>query len=198
MKKTNALSLVALSMLMMACGGDGNKNRTDGEGEKYEMRGSEENKSETSIYVDSATVTVKDKEYQYHIDLHPVDSLPHFISLQGVDYTDNAATLTISNDSGVIVSKSFTKSSFKSYIPEKLWKDCGLVSFCYNALRRERNENDALYFIASIGSLDDPDEIPYTLEVQIFPDGGMAISKLSDTDADTGPLREGLNVDPKE
>lgn len=198
MKKTNALSLVALALCMMSCGGSGDKNQSDNEDGKYELKDSDPNVSENTIYVDSATVTVKDKEYQYFVNFHSVDSLPHFISLQGVDYPDNAATLIIRDDSNVIISKSFTKSSFKSYIPEKLWKDCGLVSFCYNALRRERNENDALYFIASIGSLDDPDEIPYTLEVQIFPDGGMAISKMSDTDSDTGPLREGMSVDPKE
>lgn len=197
MKKTNALSLAALALCMMSCGGSG-KNQTDNEDSKYELKDSNSKVSENSIYVDSAIVTIKDKEYQYFVDFHSVDSLPHFISLQGEDYPDNAATLIIRNDSNVILSKSFTKSSFKSYIPEKLWKDCGLVSFCYNALRRERNEDDAFYFIASIGSLDDPDEIPYTLEVQIFPDGGMNISKMSDTDSDTGPLSEGLNVDPKE
>lgn len=197
MKKTNALSLAALALCMMSCGGSG-KNQTDNEDSKYELKDSNSKVSENSIYVDSAIVTIKDKEYQYFVDFHSVDSLPHFISLQGEDYPDNAATLIIRNDSNVILSKSFTKSSFKSYIPEKLWNDCGLVSFCYNALRRERNEDDAFYFIASIGSLDDPDEIPYTLEVQIFPDGGMNISKMSDTDSDTGPLSEGLNVDPKE
>lgn len=197
MKKTNALSLAALALCMMSCGGSG-KNQSDNEDSKYELKDSNSKVSENSIYVDSAIVTIKDKEYQYFVDFHSVDSLPHFISLQGEDYPDNAATLIIRNDSNVILSKSFTKSSFKSYIPEKLWKDCGLVSFCYNALRRERNEDDAFYFIASIGSLDDPDEIPYTLEVQIFPDGGMNISKMSDTDSDTGPLSEGLNVDPKE
>lgn len=170
---------------MASCGGSSGNNTSEDGDNQSATEGTPED-GEEQKYTEAATVEVRGKQYKYTIDFHEIDSLPHYTDLQGVDYPDHGATVTISNDTTVLFVKSFTKFSFKSYIPEKIFKNSGLVSFAYNALQRELKHNNALYFIASIGSLDDPEETPYMLDVQIQPDGSMAISHLTEEDMTAG------------
>lgn len=139
----------------------------------------------------SDTVRIKGTLYRYGFTFQNVDSLPHIINSQGLEYLDNMVSLTISKDSTIIARKTFLKSSFKSYIPNALWENSGLVGFSYNFIRQE---HDAFYFIATIGDPDETADISFPLELRITTDGGMTISKAQNLD--TEPLRDGLTIDP--
>lgn len=195
MKTFQILSLAAFSMLAISCG-----NKTQSEAEQTDERFVEKIDEKTGIaslqaYSDSNQITVNNKEYKYKFDFHPVDSLPHITyEVSGAEYYDNEVILSIKREGSDFVKKTFTKSSFKSYVPEKLWKTSGLIGFTYNIDRRLNNQNDAFYFIATIGNLDDAEEIAYSLEIRIDTDGGMTISKYEELE--TGPMTNGLAVDP--
>lgn len=196
MKTFQIIPIAALAFFTVSCGGNNEHKEEKEEENIYEMTDKETGITSLTSFTDSASIDVLGKNYNYTIQFQANDTLPHFTTPQGADYLDNEAILTISNDTTVIMKKVFTKGSFKSYLPEKLKTNSGLASFAYNALRRELKENDAFYFIASIGNLDDQEEIPYCLEIRITPDGGMTIQKLSDSD--TGPLHEGMSIEPKD
>ena len=198
MKILQIIPIASFALLTVSCGGNNKDEEENEEENTYETIDKDTGIGSLVSFSDSASIAIQGKNYNYTIQFQPNDTLPHFVTPQGADYLDNEAILTISSEDGAVIKKVFTKGSFKSYLPEKLKAASGLSSFAYNALRRERKENDAFYFIASIGNLDDPDETSYYLEVRITPDGGMTIQKLSDTDTDTGPLHDGMSIEPQD
>lgn len=195
MRTFQTLSLATLSMLMISCG-----NNTPSEAEQTDERFVEKIDEKTGIaslqeYSDSSDITIGEKDYRYKFDFHHVDSLPHIkYEATGAEYYDNEVILEIKRGDEPFVKKTFTKSSFKSYVPEKLWKTSGLIGFTYNIDRRLSNKNDAFYFIATIGNLDDAEEIAYSLEIRIDTDGGMLINKYEELE--TQPISNGLTIDP--
>lgn len=192
MKFNMICTLAALALVLSACGG-GNKQQEDETERIVEEVNENTGVANLISYDDAQTVTVNGKEYTYSYEFYPVDSLPHIINSQGIEYLDNVATLTIRRDSTVVTRKQFLKSSFKSYVPQEIWDQSGLVGFAYNYVRQQK---DAFYFIATIGDPDETSEISYPLEIRITTDGGMTISKASGID--TAPLHDGMTIDPED
>ena len=193
MKTFQIIAFAAISMLAVSCG---NKNKAEQTDERFVDKVDEKTGiSSLRSFEGNDSVTVDGKKYQYDFKFHAVDSLPHITyEVTGAEYMDNAVDLVIKQGTEVKYKKTFTKASFKSYVPEELYPTSGLIGFTYNIDRKNNNENDAFYFIATIGNLDDPEEIAYSLELKIDTQGGMTISKY---DAfETEPLRDGLTVDP--
>lgn len=194
MKIFQILTIAALSLIAVSCG---NKKESEQSENRYEEKTNDiSGVSSTSSYSDSDNITINDKEYNYTYDFHSVDSLPHITYPSGSEYMDNAVSLNIKRDGEDFVQKTFTKASFKSYIPEKLYETSGLIGFAYNIERQMTKTFDALYFIITIGSLEDTEEIAYPLEVRIDTDGGMTVKKYEYSE--TEPLRDDLNIDPSE
>lgn len=195
MKIIQIISFTALALLAVSCG---NSQKQDGQADERFVDKVDQKTGISSIspYKDSDTITVDGKLYKYSYDFHKVDSLPRVKYQSGIEYYDNGVKLVIKHEGEVVLEKNFTKSTFKSYIPDKLWPTSGLIGFTYNVDRRIHNEHNAFYFIATIGNLDDPDEIAYPLEIKIDTAGGMTITKYEELE--TEPLRKGLNVDPDE
>ncbi len=195
MKTFQILSFTALALLAVSCG---NKQQ---ETEQTDERFVEQVDEKTGVaslnaYSDSDTITIKGTQYRYSFKFQPIDSLQHITYASGVEYKDNGVHLIIEKDGETVIEKNFTKGSFKSYIPEKLFQTSGLIGFTYNIDRRLSNKFDAFYFIATVGNLDDAEEIAYPLEIRLDHEGGMAISKYEELE--TEPLRKGLTVDPDE
>lgn len=194
MKTFQILSLAALSLLFTSCG---NSNKTEEKTDERYVEKIDEHTGVASLqsYQVKDSIKVNGKTYQYSFSFHPVDSLPHITYISGTEYQDNAVDILIQKNDGTnLLKRSFSKSSFKSYIPEKLYSTSGLIGFTYNIDRQLRKEFDAFYFIATIGNLDDAEEIAFPLEIRIDTDGGMAIQKYEELE--TEPLRGGLSVDP--
>lgn len=190
MKTYQIIAFAAIAFLFSSCR---NNNKPEEEEQKRIVETIDQETGIISLsereYGD--TITVKGTLYNYKFTFKPVDSLKHIINSQGLEYIDNAVSLTIRKDSTVVTEKKFLKSSFKSYIPDDLWEHSGLVGFAFNFVRQER---DAFYFIATIGDPDETADISLPLEIRITTDGGMTINKA--VDLDTEPLRDGLNIDP--
>lgn len=192
MKTFKILTFAAAAFLLTCCNG---KKTADDVDERFVEKIDEKTGvASLSSYTDGDTISINGKLYKYTYDFHDVDSLPHVVYASGTEYRDNEVKLVIKRDSSNFVEKTFTKGSFKSYVPEKLYQTSGLIGFTYNIDRRLRDQFDALYFIATIGNLDDAEEIAYPLEIRIDTDGGMTIKKYEDIE--TEPLRNGLTVDP--
>jgi len=193
MKTFQIISFAALTLLAVSCG---NKQKTEEQSDDRFVEQIDEKTGVASLnsYSDSDTISIKGTTYKYSFSFHAIDSLPHITYESGVEYMDNGVKLIIEKDGETVIEKNFTKGSFKSYVPEKLWNTSGLIGFTYNIDRRLRNQLDAFYFIATIGNLDDAEEIAYPLEIRIDHEGGMAISKYEELE--TEPLRNGLSVDP--
>ena len=194
MKTFHILSLAAIAFLVASCSGNNKEKDKDEKTEHiFETINKETGERSLKSYEQSDTITIKGKLYNYKFKFSPVDSLQHIINAQGLKYLDNSVELLISLDSSVVIKKTFLKTTFRSYVPEKIWEGTGLVGFSYNFIRSER---DAFYFIATIGDPDETADVSYPLEIRLTTDGGMTIEKAQNLD--TEPLREGLNIDPSE
>lgn len=188
--KTNMIITLAAVAMLASCGG-GNKQQEESTERIVEEVNEYTGVVNLTSYDNDESITINGKNYNYSYDFQPVDSLPHVINSQGVEYLDNAVVLTIRQDSTLVTTKRFFKSSFKSYVPKAIWEHSGLVGFSYNYVRQE---HDALYFIATIGDPDETADISFPLEIRITTDGGMTINKA--INMDTAPLHDDLNVDP--
>ena len=194
MKTFHILSLAAITFLATSCvGTNQEKDKEEKTEHVFETINKETGERSLRAYEQEDTITIKGTLYNYKFKFTPVDSLQHVINSQGLKYLDNRVDLSISRDSSVVIKKTFLKTTFKSYVPEKIWEGTGLVGFSYNFVRSER---DAFYFIATIGDPDETADISYPLEIRLTTDGGMTIEKAQNLD--TEPLREGLNIDPSE
>lgn len=196
MKIYKILSVAAVVLMTISCG---NSNNNDVQTDKryLEIVDEETGICSLSSYSENDSLEIKGDSYKYTYYFHDVDSLPHIVYNTGTEYRDNEVQLTIMrNNSTSFTHKTFTKYSFKSYIPDEIFEQSGLIGFTYNVDRLIREEYDALYFIATIGNLDDSEAIAYPLEIRIDTDGGMTIKKYDLKE--TEPLRNGLNVDPSE
>lgn len=68
-------------------------------------------------YTNEGTITVNGTEYKYSYLFTPSDSLPIVKNSAERKYYDNSLKLTISKGEETIFSKTFTKNSFKEFIP---------------------------------------------------------------------------------
>lgn len=183
------IPLFALALTMAACG-NSPKQQENENTLNVEIKDEKTGITSLTPFTQSDTITINGKQYNYTYEFAPVDSLPHVINSQNNEYLDNMVKLTICQGETKVTEKTFLKSSFKSYIPEELWKESGLVGFSYNLVRKERN---AFYFIATIGDPDLTADVSYPLEIRITTDGGMSISKAENLD--TEPLHNGMTID---
>lgn len=194
MKTFQIMAFSAISLLAVSCG------NTNKQTEEVDERFVDKVDEKTGIlslnpFTITDSVKVDGKTYGYHIDFHSVDSLPHITyQVSGAEYYDNAVKLAITRNGDTTLTKTFTKLSFKSHVPEKLYPTSGLIGFAYNIDRKYANTDDAFYFIATIGNLDDPEEIGYSLELKMDTHGGMSISKYEELG--TASQSSGLTVDP--
>lgn len=93
------------------------------------------------------------KSYTYSISYAPLDSAG-VIENYGVLYHDNVIHLTIKRADGTeFFSRVITKSSFTGLLSDEM-KNHGILT----SLIFEKSDNNALYFVASVGSPDDNNE----------------------------------------
>lgn len=128
--------------------------------------------------------------YEYHFVNDK--SLPVVVNTMEYQYYDNRVNLTIGDGKRQDVRLTFTKNTFRDYVPEKFLKKSGLIGFCYNY--DKENDRSAVFFIATIGDPDLSTDMSYALEVRVMSDGTYSVSELKDRD--TLPVKEGMTVDP--
>jgi hypothetical protein len=142
-------------------------------------------------YTNEGTITVNGAEYKYSYLFTPSDSLPIVKNSAERKYYDNSLKLTISKGDETIFSKTFTKNSFKEFIPDELYSTIVLMGFNFNYNMEEKKDN--FYFVASIGDPDD-EEFHIPIDITITPQKEVKLKKFVDTES--GSQSEGMNVDP--
>jgi hypothetical protein len=142
-------------------------------------------------YTNEGTITVNGAEYKYSYLFTPSDSLPIVKNSAERKYYDNSLKLTISKGDETIFSKTFTKNSFKEFIPDELYSTIVLMGSKFNYNMEEKKDN--FYFVASIG---DPDDVEFhiPIDITITPQKEVKLKKFVDTES--GSQSEGMNVDP--
>ena len=124
----------------------------------------------------------------------PSDSLPVVINLDGARYKDNIVNLSVTKDQQVILQQSFTKASFKNFVPENDMSNCALVGFSYNL--NETADTTQLRFIATVGDPDETAGVNYSTEILVSPAGHITMQMAKDLE--TEPEYDNLNQDPEE
>jgi hypothetical protein len=137
---------------------------------------------------------VKGSVFTYTIHMAPSDSLPVVINLDGARYKDNIVNLSVTKDQQVILQQSFTKASFKNFVPENDMSNCALVGFSYNL--NETADTTQLRFIATVGDPDETAGVNYSTEILVSPAGHITMQMAKDLE--TEPEYDNLNQDPSE
>lgn len=132
------------------------------------------------------TISLKKTVYHYEYDFHAVDSLPTVMSFSGLEYHDNGVELTLHSDSSKIFHKSFTKQSFKDFVPSKDLKKMSLTNFNYFSAKR--NDPSKFHFLATISDPEESEAYGYYIDVQISKSGDLHLEKAQEKDITTMPL----------
>jgi hypothetical protein len=87
--------------------------------------------------------------------------------------------LSITKDGNDIYSTTFTKATFKNFIPEEIYETIVLMGFNFNY--NKEDEHDKFYFVASIGDPDD-EEYYIPIDISITTNGDLTLNKFIDTE----------------
>lgn len=117
------------------------------------------------------TVQLKGKNYHISLSRTPNKSLPHVKTQSGEPFLDNEITLKITKDDGsVVINKTFTKSSFASYVPDDFLPNAILEGMAFDKV-----VSDKLYFGASLCYPET--DLYFPLIITITSDGSVSIAK---------------------
>lgn len=130
-------------------------------------------------YTNSNEVEVNGNMYNYSYEFTPSKSLPIVTNSSDRKYYDNQIKLSITKDGNVIYSTTFTKATFKNFIPEEIYETIVLMGFNFNY--NKEDEHDKFYFVASIGDPDD-EEYYIPIDISITTNGDLTLNKFIDTE----------------
>lgn len=142
------------------------------------------------------TLTVQGSLYTYSISFQNDKSAEVIRNTEGIRYYDNDVTLTIyrGNSDEVFFTHTFTKDSFRRYLPENQYKQFTLAGVNFNHM--EQGHHDRFHFIAAVGDPDETLGITYSIAIDISRDKTISMHKIDNID--TAPISEGMCVDPGE
>lgn len=130
-------------------------------------------------------IMCKGKKYHLYIDRSPSDSLPRVKSDLGT-FADNRIVLKITRGNGItLFSKTFTKRSFSSYIPDRYLSHSILEGMVFDDEKTSDSKDIVLAASVSIPMTDL--YIPFS--IYITQDGKMSIDKDEDM-GDLPPLED--------
>lgn len=192
MKTLKIAVATLLVMMAMGCNNDKTPPKV--------QRVIEEQDPETGIislrdYTINDTITIGGKLYHYSCSLEHVDSMPVLINPQGLEYHESRVNISIKNDNSTIFQKTFYKRNFHEQVPAAFLKTSTMVGVNYNVTKRDEDRS-AFYFIVTVGDPDETSDMSYPLELKVTPDGSFSFKKAENLE--TGPLTNGLNIDPSE
>ncbi len=181
MNKTNHILLALLAIIMVACQGKKEETKTETYIVNEPIAVSKPDTISMHVYEKSDKVNVNSTDYNYTYKFAPANNLPIITTSAGNKYYDNTLTLTIKKGTDNFYTHTFTKESFKRFIPEKLYPNMVLMGFNFNY--NKEAEHDRFYFVTSIG---DPDDEEYYIPIDISIDrnGELYLSKFVDTAID--------------
>lgn len=130
-------------------------------------------------YTNSNEVEVNGSKYNYSYEFTPSNSLPIVTNSSDRKYYDNQIKLSITKDGHDIYSTTFTKATFKNFIPEEIYETIVLMGFNFNY--NKEDEHDKFYFVASIGDPDD-EEYYIPIDISITTNGDLTLNKFIDTE----------------
>lgn len=193
MKLANLLTATFLFIALAACSGGNTTQQQD-----------EESSTTDSIipiginslyeYSDSGKHVAGGTTYKYKFQFKNDKTLPVVKNPLDYQFYDNKVTLRLTKGGQDILTRTFTKSDFKSLVPESFYETSALVGFCYN-VDKER-ATDAVYFIATIGDPDSAADSSYAIEIRVSSAGDISYSILQDRE--TLPVNNGMTIDPEE
>lgn len=189
--KHTIITLSFLALMVASCNTPSNQNNAETT-EQHE----EEAMGINALREFESTDTVKvgNTVYTYKYSFYNVDSLHTIKTYDGLEYKDNAVTLTIYKGDTETANRTFTKNSFLSYIPEDKHTNAGLVGFSYDYTMRD--DHSAIFFIVTLGDPDETSDLSYPLRLKMDANGNI-ISVEQVTNLETEPINEGLTVDPE-
>jgi len=124
------------------------------------------------------TVDWNGRPYSVSVVRTPVDSLPMVKDEVGQKYVDNRIALTITRrDGSVLLSKTYTKASFQSFLNDD-YRQNGILE----AMVFDEVDDGELEFAVSVAHPQSEDEFT-PLQLSVKPDGTVSIKP--DTDLDT-------------
>ncbi len=129
-------------------------------------------------YRNGDKITVNNEEYDYSYVFASSDELPIVKTSANGKYYDNTLKLTIKKGDVTVYSHTFTKASFKRFIPERLYPTIVLMGFNFNYNKQDLH--DKFYFVASVGDPDD-EEFNIPIDVSIDRNGELYLDKFIDT-----------------
>lgn len=163
-------SFVALCLLatLGACSGKGQQQQVVATPNEYESSADvAEGIQQMQPYNYSDTTEINGHIFHYTINRVADESLPPVVDDEGVTYLDNRYTLTILRDGQPYFERSFTKSSFESYLSTEFQQKGVLDGMIYD------NSLPGLCFVASV-TLPQSDMISPLL-LHIGNDGAISI-----------------------
>ncbi len=121
----------------------------------------------------SDSVEFAGHKYVYHVLRQPVDSLPPAHDDMFGDTRDNSVRLSVMRDGGEYFSRTFTKGTFRSSIPEDFYGTAILdgISFL------EAKAGEGLTFVLSVSEPDSDQTLPFA--VTIAADGSYSFRQVS-------------------
>ena len=143
-------------------------------------------------YGDSGKHVAGSTTYNYSFQFKNDKTLPVVKNPLDYQFYDNKVILRLTRGIQDIIKHTFTKSDFKSLVPESFYATSALIGFCYNV--DKDNTKDAVYFIATIGDPDMTADSSYAIEIRINPSGDISYSILQDRE--TLPVNNGMTIDP--
>jgi hypothetical protein len=191
--KTLKISVAALLTLMtMGCNNNPQK--------PTEQPTKLESSVETGIqalrdYTLQDTITIGGRLYNYTCALTHDESQPSLINPQGTEYYESQVSIAIRRDSTNVFKKVFHKNNLREYIPAQFLKTSTMVGVNYNFNKRDEDRS-AFYFIITVGDPDVTSDMVYPLELKVATDGSYSLKKAENLE--TGPLSDGLTVEPRE
>ena len=192
MKTLKTSVAVLLALMTMACNGDPKKPT-----EQVTTPGGSVETGIQSLrdYTLKDTITIGGRLYNYNCALTHDESQPSLINPQGIEYYESLVSITIRRDSTNVFKKTFRKNDFREHVPAQFLKTSTMVGVNYNFNKREEDRS-AFYFIITVGDPDVTSDMVYPLELKIATDGSYSLKKAENLE--TGPLSDGLTVDPLE
>lgn len=192
MKTLKTSVAVLLTLMTMAC----NSNQPKPTEQTATLQGS----VETGIqalrdYTLQDTITIGGRLYNYTCTLAHDETLPSIINPQGDEYYESQVCIAIRRDSTDVFKKVFHKSNLREYVPAQFLKNSTMVGVNYNFNKRDEDRS-AFYFIITVGDPDVTSDMAYPLELKVATDGSYSLKKAENLE--TGPLSDGLTVEPRE
>jgi hypothetical protein len=168
------LTLISVIALLVSCN-EQNENKT----ETSTTTQVETTQYADTVSIDRAPITgetdINGKTYSYIYEFMRSDTLPIITGSSGKKYYDNICKLTITHNGNVVLTKTFTKKSFKKFISDEHYNS--MILFGGNINVNKSDKKDKFYFVACIT---EPDEEGAKVEIDIAMtvDGRLSFSEF--------------------